>query len=217
MMVFGRESRWFGGAWVVEKVTGEPEEVTWRQALINRAKQLEALRECVYPRVRERAERMSMSQKESMNRRNKIVPQPLREGQLVYRWDERKVPKSGATYLGPFKIIDQLPGGSYRLANDNGDILPGSYPLQKLKLGSDLAPANSIFEVDHIVDHEVGPTGRRFLVQWKGFSTAKNTWVAEEDFTDDGLSVEEYFKTPPLALDRRERRLDADGAAAAAP
>ena len=217
MMVFGRESRWFGGAWTVEKVTGEPEEVTWREALINRAKQLEALRECVYPRVRERVERKSMSDRDLMNRRNKIVPQPLRVGQLVYRWDERKVPKSGATYLGPFRIIGQLPGGSYRLANDNGDILPNSYPLQKLKLGKELAPAESIFEVEQIVDHEVGPTGRRFLVQWKGYTTAKNTWVAEEDFTDDGMSVEEYFKSPPAPKDRRERRPTADGIAAAAP
>ena len=211
MMVFGRESRWFGGAWTAPTTsTGQPDEMAWCDAMLQRAKQLEALRECVYPRARERAERKTEAQRDQTDRRSLIVAQPLREGQLVYKWDERAVRKTGAKWQGPFRIVGQAQGGSYKLANADGELLPATYPIQKLKLGRELAPANSIYEVDHIVDHEMTPHGRKFLVRWKDYGERSDSWVAEEDFTDDGASIDEYFAGGLQIEKPRYRRTDVD-------
>ena len=185
--------------------------------MFERAKQLDALRECVYPRALERATRKADDQREHQDRRAHIIGRPLAKGQVVYKFAEVRTPKVGELWQGPFWIVEQVPGGMYRLANANGDILPQVYPLQKLKLKKELAPAEKIHEVERILEHEMTPEGRRFLVRWLGYKASSDSWVDEEDFTDDGASVDGYFAGTPVLRQRRSDAEDADGAAAAAP
>ena len=66
--------------------------------------------------------------------------------------------------------------------------------MRKLKLAKDLAPSDEVFEVDRIMSHRVTAEGRVFRVRWKGYQAEDDSWVAEDDFTDNGSSVAEYFE-----------------------
>ncbi len=192
MMVFGRESGWFGRN---EDVDADGEALSneaWQDAIYERAMQLDDLRECVYPRAMERAERVGLTQREHQDRRSTIVPKPLRVGQLVYVRDEHRTPKVGELWLGPMRILGQDKGGNYRVANMDGQALLRVYPIQLMKLARELAKADQHFEVDWIRDHEVTPEGRKFLVRWKGYREEDDSWVDEEDF-GEGDAIPRYF------------------------
>ena len=217
-MVFGRETRWFG-AWTAESRGVRPDETSWQEAILARAKQLQQLRDCVYPRALDRLERKSEASRELQDRRNKVVPKPLKQGQMVYTKAEfppHHKPKLEEEWLGPFKIVDQVPGGQYRLANSDGELLDRTVPLQKLRLGKEMAKASSVWQVDRIVDHEATETGRRFLVRWAGYSDDKDSWVNEDDFVDGGKSVDEYFEHLGEHDRKRYRRTESDDDADAA-
>src|SRR3979490_568157 len=107
---------------------------------------------------------------------------------------------------GPFKVIEVLSPLSYRLE------LPRSWkihPVIHITLLSpyktngvygdnfpqpppDLIEGQPEYEVESIISHRQQGRGYAFLIKWKGYSTAENTWEPERNVTNSQNLLQSY-------------------------
>ena len=67
-----------------------------------------------------------------------------------------------------------------------------------LWLPPDLIDGEEEYEVEAILRHCGKPGCHTFLVRWKGYSTAENTWKPEQNLTNSKLLFKEYKITQPM-------------------
>ena len=168
--------------------------MAYQAAVLARVKQLDLMRQAVYPDVRLRVERKAAASKDQQDGRMKILSAPLTVGQAVYTWLQEQMPKDGERWNGPFYVVAVSPAGNYKLRTQQGDLLAREFPARLLKLGKELDQEKAVHAVEKVVRHRTTEDGREFLVRWEGFGRKSDSWVTEIDFADDGRSVREYFE-----------------------
>ena len=193
MLVFGRESRSFAGAWTFAPGPEEPPEAELHAAILHRAEELRKLKEIVFPSAMLRVHRTALTQREEQDQRVTVVVKPLKRGKIVWKWVEDRAAKTGDVYDGPFTVVSQDSSGNYVLRNWHGEVLPQKTPIQKLKLGRDVAREDEVYQVEAVCDHRQTAEGREFLVRWVGYP-GMDSWVREDDFMDDGTMIWDYFR-----------------------
>ena len=62
----------------------------------------------------------------------------------------------------------------------------------------DLIDSKEEYEVEVVIGHRGRPGRRTFLIQWKGYSTAEDTWEPERNLGNAQPLITEYKITRPL-------------------
>lgn len=126
-------------------------------------------------------------------------------------------------YLGPFEVKDVIGshGQAYRLK------LPDSYQIHSVfhvsllepwngREGVEIDPAPIQVEgedrylVESIVAHKETRQGRRYLVKWKGYGPAHNTWEPIAHLEGVGDFLEGYLQSQPAPLPEKKKRSKKD-------
>lgn len=128
---------------------------------------------------------------------------------------DRPSAKFAALRLGPFKVIEPVGSGAYRLE------LPESlrrlhpvFPVVKLTPAPPdpfpgrrqprppepiLVDGEEHYEVEDILDSHIRYRRTEYLVKWKGYNDTHNQWIPYFNFQAEGL-VEDFHRRNPMAL-----------------
>ena len=185
----------------------------YQQVIENRLNKLRELRDIVWPVTHQRSNSQQNHKAQQHNIHTKIIP-PLNPGTQVMIKDVTRESKWDPIYEGPYTVIKQVRGGSYLLQDQTGTQLNRTIPIDHIKIIDDkssrgrkdshkspINPStnsndhNSHYEVLGIVKHRVNKNnkGHDYLVRWKGYTEADDSWVSEEDF-DDIAIIKRYWK-----------------------
>jgi hypothetical protein len=135
--------------------------------------------------------------------------------------DKSSKPKLLPKWVGPFKILEAIGKGAYRLQlPDTMKIHPVFHVslLKTFRSNGSVQPPDPIiidgeeeFEVERILDHRFVKRGRKdcpeYLVKWRHFGTEHNSWEPERSLSDT-VAYEAYWAyvglEPPVPAPLRE-------------
>ena len=90
-------------------------------------------------------------------------------------------------YEGPYKIARRNRGGAYTLMDHDGTLLSRNYaPPQLMSVPSPTNPKDhdNVVFVERILNHRKKGNNFEYLVKWKNFDDADNTWEPASSFFD---------------------------------
>ena len=110
-----------------------------------------------------------------------------------------KGPKVDGNLKGPFMVVKCNRGGAYTLMAGDKTILSRNYAPNQLVMVQLPHGQTDSYEVDRIIDHRFDEVRgeHQFLVRWKGYSSAHDTWEPPESF-DDPSFVRGYMERQHL-------------------
>jgi len=122
-------------------------------------------------------------------------------------------------YLGPFKVIKTIGnhGQAYQLQ------LPSKYRIHdtfhvsllepwRERNGEETEPLpieveNEFeYEVKSIQAHQDKKKGREYLIRWKGYSPAEDSWEPESHLSNAKQAIQNYWKDNPAAISQNRRQ-----------
>ncbi|CDH61237.1 hypothetical protein RO3G_15388 [Lichtheimia corymbifera JMRC:FSU:9682] len=161
--------------------------VSPQQALELRKEDIEQFEQVVIPAIKERMQRMRAAEKARYDSNNRIID-PLPIGTKVVIKNVHRSGKTEPRYTGPFRITGLNRGGAYTLADATGEVHPCNVPPSHIKVVSDDIPlSKDVYEVERILDHKGRPGHYQYLIKWKGYSEAQNTWEPQDNLNAECL------------------------------
>ena len=102
--------------------------------------------------------------------------------------DNTRSNKNRAVYEGPFKVLERIRGGSYRLLDHDHTLHPRAVAPSQLKIVS-VNPSHDPVSlvVDSILAHRGPRSKRQYLVRWKHLPESDNSWEPAENFDSDQI------------------------------
>ena len=160
--------------------------------LLQRAHEIKNLVENTQPKVQKIIQKRQETQKKSQDKRNNVATEPLPNGTQVYIQTQKLQSKLKPLYHGAYTVHGRGTNGNYILVNSLGKRLKNTFPLTHLK---PVTPedADTGYEIEQILDHKDEFGTLSYLVKWKDFSDAHNSWVKESNF-DTTECIEEYWE-----------------------
>lgn len=153
-------------------------------ALQNR---IDFMHEVVFPSVGKRVSALNAKTRARYNSKHR-VKDAIPKGSYVMVSDPLKKNKMSPSWVGPFKVLRRNRGGAYLLLDNDGELLDKPVPQGRLRIidRDPTALDSDTYVVDRIMDHRDSKDGKdtEYLVKWKGYSSAGNTWQKYEDFYD---------------------------------
>jgi len=137
---------------------------------------------------------MQAQRSADFNSKHSLINLPI--GAMVMTSNSVKTGKGSARYEGPYKVLRRTMGGSYEPTDSQGALLPRKYAPNQIKIVSpaDLEDERESFIVEKILQHKIESGKKFYLCKWKGYSSASNSWTAEDDF-DDLEIIRNYWKS----------------------
>ena len=119
-------------------------------------------------------------------------------GSLVVVHRHNRAAKWRERWDGPFVVVRRSLGGAYTLAVvDDGKVLRRRFLPQKLKLWRGTKTKEPNYQVDRIRAWRVTEDGSpEYLVHWRDFADADDTWEPPASFLDD-RTIPEFLATNP--------------------
>jgi hypothetical protein len=156
----------------------------------------------IYPAIRETVKSARAKSHASFTKTHHIIVDPLKVGDEVYLKDTRKTNKHDSQYIGPYKVLEILPTGSYKIQDNQNNVLHRA--RADLKPVAPSNPSAPVHTIDHIVKH-IGdnPRTAKYLVKWKGFPDSQNTIITADAFIDK-MPIRDYWSK--LAPERKRKR-----------
>jgi hypothetical protein len=94
---------------------------------------------------------------------------------------------------GPYKVAAKIKHGAYSLTDATGDLLARNVPPSQMRpIGADI-PWGDSNVVQSITNHRDTPSGREYLVSWKGQPKTATSWEKPSAF-DDENTISTYWK-----------------------
>ena len=151
--------------------------------------------------------------------KSRMSEPPLEEGDktfLIRRNIKTKRPSDKLDFkkLGPFIVKRKISDTNYELSLPEGMKIHPVFHISLLEP----APANSElqdqvevedepeFEVEAILAERQQGQQTEYLVKWKGYDHAENTWEPTEHLTNSSQALEEYRRKEPSQAHRRKKR-----------
>ena len=167
--------------------------VSPQQALQLRKEDIEQFEQAVIPAIKDRMQRMRDAEKARYDSKNRII-KPLPVGTKVVIKNVHRSGKTEPRYTGPFTITGLNQGGAYTLADATGEAHTCNVPPSHIKVVSDdIALSDEVYEVESILDHKGRPGNYQYLIKWKGYSDAHNTWEPQDNLNAERV-LAEYWK-----------------------
>ena len=157
-------------------------------------RRLTFMNDIVFPSVHSKSQEMQAQRSADFNSKHSLINLPI--GAMVMTSNSVKTGKGSARYEGPYKVLRRAMGGSYELTDSQGALLPRKYAPNQIKIVSpaDLEDERESFIVEKILQHKIESGKKFYLCKWKGYSSASNSWTAEDDF-DDLEIIRNYWKS----------------------
>lgn len=148
---------------------------------------LKYMTDLVFPSIAGKIDKVQAYWKDQFDSKHNLVNIP--DGSLVMTVVERKTGGLQPEYEGPFKVVRRTRGGSYMLLDGDGKLLSRNYSPNQVRLirAPDVVDLDETYEVEKILDYKLdddNPGKYLYLVKWKHYSDAHNTWEPEEHFQD---------------------------------
>jgi len=132
---------------------------------------------------------------------------PLEIGTHVMARNEAKGAKYGdQTWVGPYKIIQINPTGSYLLKDSEGDTFKRNMSQLKVLKNPDDEDLPDSYTVEKILSHQQTGQKMKYLVKWKNYPHAHNSWVKADDFDDDAIISAYWARKAPERSTKRKKK-----------
>ena len=137
----------------------------------------------VYPAVADRVHEQQARTALELDGKRDIAEFPI--GSFVMVKDIFRKGKLSPRYEGPYKVVRKTKGGTYSLLDHDNSLLPRNFAPSQITM---VAPRERSDETSYVVESILKHRGRQgayqYLVKWRGFSAAENSWVPENNFDD---------------------------------
>lgn len=159
--------------------------------------------ELIYPSIKQRIQEQRAKEHAVYEKKHKTV-QTLAVGTRVMHEDPKRTNKHDQRFVGPYKVQQQLPTGSYILRNDLGDEIRA--PISALKvIPPDMDDNDAkIQEIERIIKHQGKGEHARYLVKWKNLPHSENSWLKVEDFEDLSIVTRYLSKHAPARQTKKK-------------
>jgi transposase InsO family protein len=158
------------------------------------------MQEVVFPGIAELARTKQHAMKKAFDGAHATIDIPI--GAHVMVRNNTRISKLEPRFEGPYKVIRKT-RNVYTLQDNTGEVLPRDFPPSAMRvISSDTVLDSPSYEVDKILNHRNTVHGREYLVRWKGYSGAHNTWEPPESF-DDESAIRKYLSRRRGAATRR--------------
>jgi transposase InsO family protein len=168
-------------------------------------RRLQWMTEVVFPAIESKSTAFAKRMHADFMKRHRIIQDDFPAGALVMRQQIPRLSKAHPAWEGPYIVVRRTQGGAYILRNTLDEELSHRVPVNQLRLVSmegNLSPDS--FEVEKVVDHRGAAAEREYLVKWRNFSSAHNTWEPTAHF-DSLACIADYWKSKVVDLSSRAK------------
>ena len=149
----------------------------------DRAKMIQRIISLVYPELWERVKKSQAKTRARTDKRRRVIKKiPI--GSSVMLVDQTRSSKADPKYIGPYTVVAEEKGGTYRLLDSSQQMLQRKVPSSQLKIISSRDEETEVFIVEKILKHRGSPGSREYLVKWQGYPHSANTWEPARGFED---------------------------------
>jgi transposase InsO family protein len=158
-------------------------------------KRNQVLIDLIYPTIRDISDANNMVMQNEFNITHKTIAHSLPVGSLVMKLDKLRSKKTEPYYTGPFKVLRVTSSRTYVLEDPTGAILPKNATISELKLISTEATESleREYEVESVLNHRGQGVNREYLIKWKGYSAAANSWEPAANVTNSQRLINDYL------------------------
>ena len=165
------------------------------------------MNQIIYPHVAEKVRARQEVGVEKFAQSHHIKDSRLRPGTMVMALDPTRASKLDPRYEGPYKILRCNRGGAYEIQDMTGETLKRRFPPGALKqVSNKLAEQDPVYEVQAILEHRGPAHAREYLVRWKGYTNAHDSWEPSSHFEQQRIIADYWDRRMPLRQSTRGRR-----------